>query len=114
MNTHVIALNQDPLGKQAVRVIDTSQWNVFVKPLAGGDTAIAILNRGDTRSSYAIDFKALGLKGGFSRQDLWQQTRPQTGWVTSMTGWKGIVEAHETKVFRLTPASQSDHAPEHR
>jgi hypothetical protein len=41
----IIALNQDPAGNQAVLAFDSGDVSIFVKTLAGGDKAVAILNR---------------------------------------------------------------------
>ncbi|HJV40394.1 NPCBM/NEW2 domain-containing protein [Caulobacter sp.] len=41
----VIALNQDPGGNQAVLAFDSGDIAIFVKTLASGDKAVAILNR---------------------------------------------------------------------
>jgi len=47
-NSDVIAVNQDPLGIQAFRHRTLGSLEVWVKPLTGGDWAIAMLNRGTT------------------------------------------------------------------
>jgi alpha-galactosidase len=96
LNAEVIALDQDPLGKQAVRLLHDERWDVFLKPLANGDHAVAILNRSDVEQPCSLEFSALGLSGSFAIRDLWQHTDAGTA-----PGWKGIVQAHGTKVFRL-------------
>ncbi|MGB7070398.1 MAG: glycoside hydrolase family 27 protein [Pyrinomonadaceae bacterium] len=97
LNEEVIAIDQDPLGKQGVRKIRNDVWNVFVKPLANGDTAVAILNRGDVRQNFSIKFSDLGLYGNFKIRDLWQHKTIGRG-----GRWSGEVESHETKLFRLS------------
>lgn len=96
MNEQVIAINQDALGKQAERVVNKDNWNVFVKPLANGDYAVAILNRSDAKRVFSIDFKDLGLKDKYELRDLWQHKS-----VGRSRKWKGEVQSHETKLFRL-------------
>lgn len=96
LNKEVIALNQDPLGKQATRKIKDDVWNVFVKPLANGDVAIAILNRSDASRKASLNFSELGLEGKYEIRDLWQHKDLGKG-----KKWKGDVQSHETKVFRL-------------
>lgn len=44
-NARVIALNQDPAGNQAVLAFDSDDVQIFVKTLASGDKAVAVLNR---------------------------------------------------------------------
>ncbi|OPZ15788.1 MAG: Alpha-galactosidase A precursor [Bacteroidetes bacterium ADurb.BinA245] len=96
LNEEIIALNQDALGKQAVRKIHNDSINVFVKPLANGDVALAILNRSDAAQTFSIRFSALGLPGKYELRDLWlHKTIGKAG------KWKGKLQAHETIVFRL-------------
>lgn len=95
-NAEVIALNQDALGKQAERKIKTEQWDVFLRPLANGDFAIAILNKTDAEQTTAINFTDLGLADKYEINDLWQHKILGKG-----KKWAGKVASHETKVFRL-------------
>jgi alpha-galactosidase len=97
LNEELIAVNQDALGKQAERKVKDSVWNVFVKPLVNGDYAVAILNRSDEPQKAAIDFKTLGLDGAYVVRDLWEHKE-----LGKKKSWKGEVQSHETKVFRLT------------
>ena len=97
LNKEVIAINQDPLGKQAERKRNDSTWNVFVKSLANGDIAVAILNRSETAQTVDLSFKSLGLDGKFIVRDLWQHKI-----LGKKKAWKGGVQSHETKLFRLT------------
>lgn len=96
LNKEVIALNQDPLGEQAVRKISNETWNVFLKPLWDGDYALAILNRSDAGERFAIEFKELGVDGNYKIRDLWKQADEGKG-----KKWKGTIQSHETKMFRL-------------
>ncbi|HMT96524.1 MAG TPA: glycoside hydrolase family 27 protein [Ferruginibacter sp.] len=96
LNEEVIALNQDALGKQAIRKINDSIWNVFVKPLANGDVTVAILNRSDMLQKFEIIFSQLGLMDKYEIRDLWLHKNIGKG-----KKWNGNVLAHETKVFRL-------------
>lgn len=96
LNEEIIALNQDPLGKQAERKIHNDSINVFVKPLANGDVALAILNRSDAAQTFSIQFSALGLPGKYELRDLWLHKT-----IGKAVKWKGKLQAHETIVFRL-------------
>lgn len=96
LNDEVIAINQDALGTQAVNKIKNDTWSVFVKPLANGDTAIAILNRSETTQNSKINFAELGLKGVYEIKDLWEHKVIGKG-----KKWNGKVQRHETKMFRL-------------
>ncbi|TXJ23543.1 MAG: glycoside hydrolase family 27 protein [Chitinophagaceae bacterium] len=96
LNEEVIALNQDTLGRQAIRKMKNDTLNVFVKPLANGDVAIAVLNRSETAQTFTINFAELGLIGKYDIKDLWQHKIVGKG-----NKWKGVVQSHETKLFRL-------------
>lgn len=97
LNKEVIALNQDTLGKQAERMVNNNHWTLLLKPLSNGDYAIALLNRGDTRQPYTIRFSELGLKDTYDIRDLWQHAPAGKG-----NSWSGHVQAHETKLLRLS------------
>ncbi len=73
-NDEVIAVNQDPLGVQASRKIQTEEGEVWVKPLADGSYAVGLFNRGYIASEMEADFAALGIKKGkYEVRDLWRQ-----------------------------------------
>jgi alpha-galactosidase len=96
LNEEVIALDQDPLGKQAVRLVHNAYWDVFLKPLANGDQALVILNRSDAERPFQMEFSELGLIGDHEIRDLWQHAS-----IGVRAGWTGKLQPHETKVFRL-------------
>jgi alpha-galactosidase len=96
LNQEVIAINQDVLGKQAVRVNPSAALNVFIKPLSDGDIAIAILNRDKYEQKIELNLQSLGLTDTYIFRDLWAHKTVGTG-----TKWKGTLLSHETKVLRL-------------
>ncbi len=97
LNKEIIAIDQDPLGKAAERVVNTDDYQVYVRPLADGSHAVAILNCGDKTLDLSVPFKQLGLTGKYSVRDVWQHRDI----ARNATKWKGKVQAHETKVFVL-------------
>lgn len=96
LNDEAIAIDQDPLGKQAELKIKNDVWNVLVKPLSDGDVAVSILNRSNTSQSTSIDFSDLGLDGKYEVRDLWQHKN-----LGKEKKWKGTLASHETKLLRL-------------
>lgn len=71
-NTEVLAVNQDPLGKQGYRVKNLKDsWEVWAKDLEDGSKAVALFNLGDKDQVISISAKELGLKGTI--RDLWRQ-----------------------------------------
>ena len=73
-NKELIALNQDPGFKQAVRLIKTDSVDVWVKDLGKnkGHKAIAILNKSGKACRYALPLEPLKLKAKTKLRDLWQ------------------------------------------
>jgi alpha-galactosidase len=73
-NKDVIALNQDALGKQASRVYSDGEVDVWLKSLAGGAKAIAVLNAGSDRVAthpFHLSLAKLGVHGPVQGKDLW-------------------------------------------
>lgn len=96
LNKEAIAINQDALGKQGKRVLDNDNWAIFMKLLANGDIAFAILNKSNAAQKTTISFNAFGLSGNYEIRDVWTHRMAAEG-----NKWKGEVAAHETKLFRL-------------
>ena len=76
-NPDVIAVNQDPLGKQAT-VVATPGTNleVWSKQLSGTNTrAVALFNRSGSAASMTVQWTTIGLAAGAATvRDLWNQT----------------------------------------
>ena len=58
-NPEIIAINQDSLGKQAMRVLRHNYYDVWAKPLQDGSMAIACFNRSDKPSSVFLNDKIM-------------------------------------------------------
>ncbi|MBS1729787.1 MAG: glycoside hydrolase family 27 protein [Bacteroidetes bacterium] len=99
LNPEAIAIDQDVLGLQGSRKINTKTWNVFVKPLANGDYAIAILNKSNESQEADLNFKDLGLEGNFVARDIWQYKD-----LAEKSTFHALVLSHETKLLRLRKA----------
>ena len=97
LNKDVIAINQDKNGIQAERKINEADWSVFLKPLTGGDFALAILNKSEAAKDYTVLFSALGLEGNYNMLDVWSKKNSKKN-----KQWKGKINSHETRMFRLT------------
>jgi len=77
LNKEVIALDQDPLGKQGYRLFDNGDYEIWVKELSFGESAIALLNRGERDLNIIVNWgyilKKLNMKDGVYRlRDLWK------------------------------------------
>ena len=96
-NKEVIAIDQDELGTQARRVINTGNWQVFVKPLQNGDYAVGLLNTGDQTASITIRPAELGISNKGTARDLWSNEKKR--WNNQV---KITAAAHETRLYRLS------------
>lgn len=73
-NRDVIAIDQDPLGKQGALVYTEGEVDVWARPLSGGAMAIGVLNVGPNRTvnhPFHLDLARLGLHGTQKGKDLW-------------------------------------------
>ena len=71
LNKEVIAIDQDPLGKQASPV-KSGDFEIWTKPLADGGVAVGVVNMGATAGQANIKAGDLRLKGAVKRvRDLW-------------------------------------------
>jgi alpha-galactosidase len=70
----VLAIDQDPLGKQGRRVAKDGDKEVWARELQGGNRAVALLNRAATPQSITVKWEDLGYPGHLSARlrDLWQ------------------------------------------
>ena len=103
-NNEVIAIDQDPLGRQARRVeTDTSDvWNpteVWVRPLAGGDFAVALFNEGTTPRTIATTLGSLKIPAG-----TWKvrNASDHTNLPATDGPISGEVPPHGLKILRLS------------
>lgn len=71
-NRDVIAIDQDPLGRQGYQFAYKNDLEVFVKPLQGGDTAVCFFNRGDEPKKLDLQWKDYKIGGGLTIRDLWK------------------------------------------
>ncbi|MDA3927352.1 MAG: NPCBM/NEW2 domain-containing protein, partial [Prolixibacteraceae bacterium] len=73
-NDEVIAVNQDPLGKQATCVYTIGDLRIYVKDLEDGSKAVGFCNFGlDIVEISYNEFEKLGIKGKQKVRDLWRQ-----------------------------------------
>jgi alpha-galactosidase len=73
MNGEVIAVSQDRLGKVARCVRRTDAESVWARPLADGNTAVALVNHYPLAREIKVNFAELGLGGEMWVKDLWRQ-----------------------------------------
>jgi alpha-galactosidase len=71
-NRDVIAIDQDPAGKEATRIAKAGDSEVWMKELAGGAKAIALFNRATEQASVSVKWTDAGFTHAPRRaRDLW-------------------------------------------
>jgi alpha-galactosidase len=103
-NPEIIAVDQDPLVRQGVKVADPSPTTqVWSKTLSGsGERAVALLNRGDTAAPITVDFASVALGGSVRVRDLWARRNA----ALSGTSYTASVPAHGVAMLRLSGTDQ--------
>ncbi len=72
-NDEVLAIDQDPLGKQATPKIKKDNIQVWVKDLEDGNKSIGIFNTGDLSQKFVLNFSDIGVAPKIKIRDLWRQ-----------------------------------------
>lgn len=96
-NREVLAVDQDPLGiqgKALTGITTPAGTQVWTKPLAGGDVAVALLNRGTTPQTISATAGQVGLatSGAYALRDLWQHTTTESaGTIAATVAPHGVV-----------------------
>ncbi|WUT25506.1 glycoside hydrolase family 27 protein [Streptomyces sp. NBC_00696] len=100
-NPEIIAVDQDPLAVQGVRVASDSVGDVYSKVLEGhGRRAVVLLNRSDQPALRTVQFADAGLGGPVRIRDL--RARADRG--THTGSYTVEVPAHGTALLKLTGA----------
>ncbi|MFF3830507.1 glycoside hydrolase family 27 protein [Streptomyces sp. NPDC002458] len=98
-NPEIIAVDQDPLAIQGVRVATDATGDVYSKVLQGsGRRAVVLLNRTDQAAERTVDFADAGLTGKVGVRDL--RARKDRGKHTG--SYTVEVPAHGTAFLTLT------------
>jgi alpha-galactosidase len=104
-NDEVIAINQDPLGKEAVCLQTIGDLRIYVKELEDGSRAVGFCNFGrDIAELSYQDFDKLGLKGTFKVRDLWRQKDFCTI-KTAVDLLNLVVPVHGVLLYTFTPVN---------
>lgn len=102
-NRQLIAIDQDPLGKSAMRIKKSASLDILARPLANGDAAVCFLNKSnsmktvnyDLSSLNQYDYLDLNNAKSFEIHDLWEDSR-NSGAEVSAT-----IAKHGVKVYRI-------------
>ena len=100
LNREVIAVDQDPLGRQGHRVAKQGDSEVWVKPLSNGATAVLLFNRGAGPAMIRASGDQLGPAAISGKvRDLWAHKE--------LGRWRGSISAdvapHGVSMFVVRP-----------
>jgi alpha-galactosidase len=106
LNPRLIAIDQDPLGRQGHSIRREGDGEVWAKPLVGGAVAAALFNPSDAALTLTINAHQLGLPAAskYTVQDLWTGADS-----TSKGSLSSVVPEHGVAVFRITPVVRPTH-----
>ncbi|MGH3379291.1 MAG: NPCBM/NEW2 domain-containing protein [Actinoallomurus sp.] len=107
-NRDVLAVDQDRLGAQGTRIATQGLGDVWVRRLANGDRAVALLNRGSTPLSIATTATAAGLghAPGYTLHDLWSGALSESAGTIRAT-----VPPGGAVLYRVSPGARSGLPP---
>jgi alpha-galactosidase len=72
-NAEVIAVDQDPLGRQARPLHPDDETLILAKPMEDGSTVVGLFNLGEVAREIAVEWSLLGVEGPQRVRDLWRQ-----------------------------------------
>lgn len=98
-NREAIAVDQDPLGQQGFRASRNGMAEIWKKPLADGQLAVGLFNRGDTIRPIPAPWSDLEISGDYQVRDLWAHA--DMGVFDSL--YSVEVEPHGCALLRLVP-----------
>jgi alpha-galactosidase len=100
-NKEVIAVDQDPLGREGRRVWKEGDLEVWAKQMQDGSRAVALLNRGPSSQDVAVKWEQVGYPGHLSAavRDLWAHKD-----LGKFTGkFSAPVGSHAVMMLRVSP-----------
>jgi alpha-galactosidase len=95
-NREVIAIDQDPLGRQGDRLRNEGPLEIWTRPLAGGGKAVGLFNTSDLPANMALDFDAAGFQGPVRARDIWAAKD-----LGKLKAYRAVVPAHGVVLLRL-------------
>ena len=101
LNKEVIAVDQDVLGMQAHRAAQTGGADIWIRPLAGGGRAVALLNRGTAATPITVTWQQLDYPDHLAARirDLWQAK--DVG--TARASYTAVVPPHSVVMLKVQP-----------
>lgn len=99
-NDEVLEVSQDPLGRQAERIMQDGMVEVWAKDMEDGSKAVGLFNRGQEEAPVTVKWSDLGVGSEQSVRDLWRQK--------DLGQFKGQFEIkvarHDVVLVKIAPA----------
>lgn len=70
-NREVIAVDQDPLGKQGYPLTKEGPFEVWMKPMADGSVVVGLFNRSRKTDEMTVSFPQMGIQTNATVRDVW-------------------------------------------
>jgi len=70
-NREVLAVDQDPLGRQGYRIAQEGPFEVWMKPMGDGSKVVGLFNRQRFAEEMTVDFSQIGITSEAIVHDLW-------------------------------------------
>ena len=104
-NQEVISVDQDLLGREGRRVHKEGDLEIWARPLAGGDRAAVLLNRGEREQQITLNWEDLDYPNQVSAtvRDLWQHKD-----LGKFTGTGAAVEFINRFLGKILPSGDVD------
>jgi len=96
MNKDVIAIDQDPLGKQGQLAFKRGNVDYWKRELSGSGAAIAVVNRANAPTSVTIPWADLGIASNFVFKEVWSGLD-----VKSQSGSSFTIPPHGVVLLRM-------------
>ncbi len=104
INKELIAIDQNPLGKQGFKIVDEGNFEIWQKQLSDGAIAICLLNLEIKDKDYTISWSTMNIKdfsGNYKIKNLWENKMIEnTDKEVSVR-----VPARDVLIFMLTKSS---------
>jgi len=100
-NKEVIAIDQDPLGKQGVKIRDDGDFEVWSKQLSDGSRAVVLFNRSESSTNMTVNWNEIGYPNHLKAdvRDLWKKKD-----MGSYSGkYSAEVPVHGVVVIKIQP-----------
>jgi len=69
----VLDIDQDPLGKAAVPVVNKDNIQIWVRDLEDGSKAVGLFNLSDATQNVTLNWSDIKVEGKQTVRDLWRQ-----------------------------------------